>query len=291
MDLEKTTGKPRIDLGDAVGTFMRRGGVKSTIVRALAFVGAGLFVLNFLGFVIPLRQPSLTEDFGDFSRPTTLSYEDAVAQLEALNKADTGTYVAEVNRIFGHAMAHVTLEELERGGPDFYRTRVPPWENYLLYGLSFLRPDTYASYEFCSYEKALERGIGWCGDQATAVVDFLSDQNFKTGFVNLLDERHVVATVEVDDGEWYILDPDYGVTIPLGVEEVSPQAVAPYYARYAGTRNEGVAEVYSRPSVRYGGTEARWARKCPIEKVLYGMKWLLPALLLLPWAACSKSPG
>jgi hypothetical protein len=107
--------------------------------------------------------------------------------------------------------------------------RVPVWENYLLFLLSYLKPDTYRDYEFCSYRMSLERGTGRCGQQSMALVDYLSENGISTGFVTL--RGHVIATAEVSEGEWYLLDPDYGGVIPFDISTAqrNPKSVIPYY--------------------------------------------------------------
>ena len=54
---------------------------------------------------------------------------------------------------------------------------------------------SYVSYELSNYRRALERGIGQCGQQAMTVIGFLQEQGFETAFVYL--NGHVVATAEV----------------------------------------------------------------------------------------------
>ncbi len=112
---------------------------------------------------------------------------------------------------------------------DRYRLRVPVYENYLLYLASYIRPDYFEKYEFVSARKALERGIGLCSQQAMAVRGAMKRNGVPARIVLL--SGHVVVTAEVDRGEWWVLDPDYGVVIPKSISEIErdPEIIRPYY--------------------------------------------------------------
>ena len=180
-------------------------------------------------------------------------------------------------------MAHINPSQIEKNGLDFYRMRVPVWENYLLYALSHLKPDTYLDYEFCSYRRALRRGTGRCGQQSLALVDFLSQQGIETGFVRL--GGHALVTAKVADATWYMLDADFGGVIPfdLAQAERDPASVLPHYWNDAASkRSLHLRFGPENNGLRYGGPEARFGRACRIEYLAYIMKWLIPVTLLLP---------
>lgn len=173
------------------------------------------------------------------------------------------------------------------GGGDFepavyaqYYMTVPAWENYFLHLFSFLKPSTYVSYELSGYRHALERGIGQCGQQAMTVIGFLEEHGFNTGFVQL--NGHVVATAEVAPGEWYVLDPDYGVSIPHSIDELATNRtlVETYYNRFI---ERGPWQLYgTQPNeVTYGGAGMRYPRGSMIEEIAYFAKWAFPIALLL----------
>ena len=253
------------------------------IPKVLGLLGLGLLVLNLIGLALPLRSPDIGPSYADFARPTTTPYEDALDVLEALDDSDTHRFVTEATRVFHYGMAHIEPADIRHNGLDFYRMRVPVWENYFLYALSYLKPDTYRDYEFCNYQKALERGTGRCGQQSMALVGYLSERSIETGFISL--GGHALATAKVGE-EWYLLDADFGGVIPfdLSVAEQDPIRVLDYYwGDAASVRN--LYQLFSpeHNAVRYGGPEARYARACPIEKVVYVLKWIFPVLLITPW--------
>lgn len=256
-------------------------------IRSIASIAAGLGLLlvltNVVGFSVPLRAQDVN-GYRDFAGVETFDFETTMTRLASLTAkgASTSDLVTEATRIFHAGIAHVSRDDIRANGLEHYRMRVPVTENWILYALSYLKPDTYEDYEFCNYKRALERGTGRCGQQSLALVSYLSAQGIETGFVAL--GGHAIVTARVDDSRWYLLDPDYGGVIPFGIDEAAkePESVLQYYWSTAARENR-LDELYATENeVRYGGPEARYARACPIETVAYVLKWAVPLLLLLP---------
>lgn len=261
--------------------------------RFLGLSGILLLAINLSGLLIPLRTPEIDALFADFARPTTLPYSSALSALDNLSKSDLSRseFIEEATRIFHFGIAHIDPEEIEKKGLEHYRMRVPIWENYLLNLLSYLKPDTYRDYEFCSYRKALERGTGRCGQQSLALVDYLSRNSVETGFIGL--GGHAIATAKNENGIWYMLDPDFGGVIPFPLSEAEhdPKSVVPYYWNSAIT-DRNMYELFDAKDnvIRYGGPEARYRRACPIEQIAYIAKWVIPIIALLIWLILAVHP-
>lgn len=247
----------------------------------LAIAGAALMTANVAGLFIPLRSQDI-DGYLDFSHSHTIPATEALDRLAALpTDAPRLATAAEATRIVHEGIAHVFPDDVEAFGYDHFRMRVPVTENWILWGLSFIKPDTYRDYEFCSYERAIRRGTGRCGQQALALVAFLEERGFETGFVAL--GGHAIATVQVEQG-WILLDPDYGGVIPFDLTraEADPGSVLDHYWSPAARQNrlDRLFEATGN-DLRYGGAAARYPRACPIETAAYALKWLLPMLLLL----------
>jgi len=239
--------------------------------------------LNVLGFFVPLRADSV-DGYRDFAGVETLDYATAQRALDELPRIakDKIELVTSATRLFHEGIAHISPRDVEANGLEYYGMRVPATENWILYTLSYLKPDTYRDYEFCSYRRALRRGTGRCGQQALALVSYLSEHGVETGFIAL--GGHAVATAKVDGSRWYVLDADYGGVIPFDIETAQrdPEATLEYYWSDAARKNR-IYEAYGGENhVKYGGPEARYARACPIEHVAYVLKWAVPAGMLLP---------
>ena len=260
------------------------------LLLAAALTGVALLALNTYGLLVPLRAVDI-DGYRDFAGGETLPFDTTIARLEALQESagDTAELVDGATRIFHEGIAHVARQDILARGLDHYRMRVPASENWILYTLSFLKPDTYLDYEFCNYRRALSRGTGRCGQQSLALVSFLTERGLETGFVAL--GGHAIATARVDDRGWFLLDPDYGGVIPFDIAqaEADPESVLPYYWSEAARNNAIHLRYAPENDVRYGGPEARYARACPIETAAYALKWLLPVLLLLPAVAFAQT--
>ncbi len=251
----------------------------------LAGVGAALALallgLNLYGQGQSLRSALVAQAPADFSHDRFIDPAQAWARLAELDVSDRRSFALRASEIIGQSMKHLRYD-----GEDFaerlygaYHLTVPAWENYFLYLFRFLKPDTYKSYELSGYRRALERGIGQCGQQAMTVIGFLEERGFETGFIQL--NGHVVATAEVAPGAWYVLDPDYGVSIPhsLGELERDRALVERYYGRFLD-RNPWRLYGETPNTVAYGGPGLRYPRGSVIEEIAYIAKWAFPAALL-----------
>ena len=231
-----------------------------------------------------MRAAEITDDYADFARDSTLSYAAAIESLEELSarRPPAETFVAQATKIFHYGMAHIPPKDIEEKGFTHFKMRVSIWENYLLFLASFLKPDTYMDYEFCSYKKALARGAGRCGQQSGALIGYLQENDFDTGLVHL--GGHTLATAKVSDNNWYMLDPDFGGVIPFGLEtaQKSPQKVIEHYWNTEPVINRNLPGLYASErgnKTVFGGPEIRHPRGCVIEKISYIAKWVFPLAL------------
>lgn len=251
-------------------------------------VGCGLLALNVYGMSRSLRSPLTAAEPSDFAHPQINEADETWQRLGSLDPLNRTEFAMEASRIIGEAMKHEPFSGSEAPSTSFADSHlvVPVWENYFLYAFSFLHPSIYRAYEFVDHRRAIERGIGQCGQQALAVVGFLETHGFNTGFADL--SRHVVATAEVEPGTWYVLDPDFGLSIPHSVEELAADQslVESYYATFNNAGSDLYRYpwlVYSEypPVVTYGGIRTRRPRGSLIEPAAYLAKWFLPFLLIL----------
>lgn len=273
---------------------------------ALAVAGLALLLLNGYGLSQTLR-PSALHDASSPLCAGTGFRSLKPAEFKEIAGCDPDEMLVRINELARQTIWHMQPETLHSAGiedgdeVDLLHLRVPIWENFVLYGLSYLKPDTYERYEFCDYRRAFERGIGACGQKALAVVSYLHEHGFESGFIDWRD-HHAVALARLGEREWWVLDPEYGITFPYPVEPPVLRDGPPLPAvsralltarpdlrtiRHPdGWMQLAALDLYpsSGQTVRLGGPAARWGRAHLVERFAYVVKWLLPALLLLPFA-------
>lgn len=244
-----------------------------------------ILLLNAIGFLVPLRHPEVN-GYVDFAMTSNRTAEDTLGRLQMLstNRDDLSRqeFVFQATKFIHEGMAHIEPGEVSLKGFEHFGMTVPITENWILWLLRYLKPDTYEDYEFCSYRKAVERGTGRCGQQALALVSYLSQNEINTGFVAL--GGHAIAAAEVSPNEWHLLDPDYGGVIPFDHEQAqkAPERVLPYYWNQDIVLERNLLANYATDNTfKPGGVEARYGRACYIEHAAYVLKWLAPLLLLL----------
>ena len=260
---------------------------RAVLSLPLLVLGLLLLGLNVYGLGQSLRAPFVIAEPSDFSHDRIISADEAWSQLAALDPTDRVGFAMRASEIIGSTIKHLPYDYqavAEDSLAGFYLT-VPPWENYFLYLFRFLRPQTYRAFQFNGYARAIERGIGQCGQQSVAVAGFLESHGYNVGILNLY--RHVVATAEVAPGTWYILDPDFGVSIPHSVEELEadPALVERYYADF----NVRGTPAFRNPTAIYGtrpaefgaGSQSRYPRGSVVEELAYLAKWPFPFVLIL----------
>lgn len=250
------------------------------IRTSLALCAVPMLLLNLYGTFTSLRHENVA-DLG-----VSLSYRDVMRQVAKRPDESSESYVIRLNGLVHRGTAHYWQTK----EPFKYNVRLPVWENYLLYAGGLVRPDIFGgAYELANHRKALERGVGLCSQRTIILVGLLSDQGITAHPVGL--EGHVVARVAVGD-KWYIADPDYGVVLPYDLPELEsdPMLVRQYYSAIDDV--ETVVQVFAPegntiwpPGVRGMYAYHPNAMKVYyVERLSYVGIWVLPALLLLPWA-------
>jgi len=255
------------------------------VLRFFAFVfGLLLSFINVIGLTTGVRSSELMNETATyFVDDLSLSEDEFYAQLAALDANDRSTYLVALTKLISQAVLHYWQPE----GIDRYNIRLPWSENYLLRAWSYLDPKFFAMYEFQDHRRALARGIGLCSQHAIIETGILQEKGIPARLIEL--HGHVVLTAEVEDGHWWILDPDYGLVIPMSLDAAEEHAteVAQLYGE-AGFSDYDVDKVEewfaTRDNIVYdGGAQTYMPAIWLAEQVSYVAKWMLPPLLILPW--------
>jgi hypothetical protein len=248
-------------------------------------LGAALLALNLYGELYSLRRPELAADthlrFGDDLK---LSYAETSQQLRRLKNEADSDYMLRANHVIQDGIAHV---DWERSDTEHYHLRVPIWENYILFALSYIRPGDYRRYHFRDAGRTLERGVGVCGDAANVLSQVLEREGIETRIVAL--PGHVILEADPSDqpGQTWMLDPDFGVATPHTVVELKdrPQLLTEAYrqAGYPQRDLDTLTRLFSKQADVYDNAFAFSPNLTRAESAAYFLKWAIPAgLLLLP---------
>ena len=246
-------------------------------------IGAILLIINIAGLFIPLRNPEIySEEKVGFENDITLTNDEAIKLLaEDLPRKE---YIIQANEVVNQSIAHYWDDE----GIDKYNLRIPFYKNYILYGMSFVVPSIYQKYEFCNYEKAIERGAGICSQHAIALTNILNRHGIESKIIGL--DGHVVSTALVDEtnNEWWVLDPDYGIIISEDIETIerNPKIIESYYLKkYPMETVQLLESLYEEdgnivyPTGVKNYVDCNW-KKISFRKISYIMKWIIPTSLI-----------
>lgn len=246
-------------------------------------LGLWLMGLNLIGLFVPERSDRLRDETATyFVDDLSLGVDDFYQQLAMLDSQNRSEYFIQLSRLISQAILHYWQPEQQAE----YRLLLPWTENFILRALAYINPQFFAMYEFRDHHKAIARGVGLCSQHALIMAGLLAEQGIASRLVEL--QGHVILTAEVEEGRWWLLDPDYGIVLPFSLMEAeeNSQAVAAYYQRagFSDYDVDKLEELFRTPdNVLYDeGAHNYLPWLYVTERSAYVAKWVLPLALLLP---------
>ncbi len=244
-----------------------------------------LFAINLIGLALPLRNPAVYQgiEYAGKIRYLEYSAEEVFAQMNRIEEIDEQypEYVKRLNQLIFDGTVHYWPEFEE---DNAYNLRIPIHENYLIYFINLIQGEN-DNYEFCQAERAIQRSTCVCSQSSKILADILGRNRVRTHIVGL--EGHVVARARVDreTDEWWILDADYGVVIEHDIDEIeaNPELIREAYQAqgYGESTIKNLIDIYGPE----GNETIDINHQCSKENHLYLLKWLIPALGVLPFAS------
>jgi hypothetical protein len=159
--------------------------------------------------------------------------------------------------------------------------RISALQNWILWLMGVLVPSRFQHLEFRNARFALQRGFGLCSQAALALADLLGRARIAAAIAVL--EGHVVVTAQIAPGRWIVLDPDYGVTVPMSLDEIRAQAetvvARTYGADYGAPVVARLAAVYAK-GYRLVPRGPRERMRAELERLAFFWKWALPILFI-----------
>lgn len=247
--------------------------------------GGLLLALNLYGLTRSLRRDDLqTETVMRFPNDLQLSLVETRAQLQRLPDESKSAFGLRATTVVQQGIAHIVWDSplVEK-----YHLRVPPWENYLLYAASFVRPAEFQRYHFTNAERTIQRGVGICGDAACVLSTVLEREAIESRILAFPGHVVVEANLGSETPQWWILDPDFGVTVPGDLKTIyrDPELVIAAYAQagYSEKEIQDLREIFSKPGKRFASAFDFSPKRACFEEATYVMKWALPlSLVALP---------
>jgi hypothetical protein len=251
--------------------------------KILLFVsGLILLGLNITGFFKSMRNPEIyTEKNTSRINDVTIKYPEIKKKLIRQKNETDKDFAIRVNEVINKGFSHYWHNE----GISKYHLRVPVWENYILWAAGSISPSKYRKYEFCNYEKNLERGVGLCSTHSIVVKGVLNDNDIDASLWDIAG--HVVVRAKVGENEWYILDPDFGVVIPYDIPDIEadPEIVRPYYKDMANLYRKNARDPYTTDHVvelyEKKGNHI-YTMNGSFENFTYLAIWIIPLLMIFP---------
>ncbi len=252
------------------------------VLRSLAVLGLVLIGLNIFGFFATVRYREISNNDSWVHSAVTMTPEEFRSEENRKDSESVPEYVTRLTHAMHRTIVNVPLVL----DPNAFR--VPLTENYLLFFSSFLSPARYQQYDFCNTNKALERGIGLCSQQALTMSQILTAYGVKAESIGM--QGHVVTTAQVDPAKdtWWILDTQYDVIMPYSLAQIQkkPTLIRSYYQKAGHDTSiiEMLVPIYGNDNVYFSPpTDLYVQNLCAHEANMYRWIWGIPVLLILPF--------
>jgi hypothetical protein len=214
------------------------------------------------------------------------------------NKENIGNYIVTLNNAINDGILHY-WEWDDDNDPDPYQIeynlRIPFWDNYIMF---ILHGFGKTNYEFYDYKKAIERGVGVCSQQAMLMVDFLQ-KNDVEAYILYLGGKHTVLTTRVNNNEWWVLDPDYGVVLKkdINILKKNPEYIINQYKNKFGNKlsdeqYQDLKDIYTKEEIKICDKESECykylERMRYREYLYYKLIWIFPIFFIFPFLLSLK---
>jgi hypothetical protein len=256
------------------------------IAISAVVIGMLLLSINLYGLSQPIRKPGLgvtDHEMLRFIPEEIWSYERSMKEIDALSRIEHKDVLAsKANDIVNISIIHPQWTWIDRVE---YRQLIPVWENYYLWFLGVVTDmPQIQRYHYANYKRNIKRGIGVCGDAATVYSSILDRYGIENRLASFSD-GHVVVEYESEDGQSFVMDPDFGVELGMSLERINsdPELVRKAYANRGYTTREinTLVRIYGSGFFIFDDTYSFMAKRYIFEEVSYVMKWVAPLILIV----------
>lgn len=265
--------------------------IRNTLKNICLVLGACLFFLNIYGLFVSHQYPFDTAGFAIATEAErTAAYSNSLLMLERARDLPFEQKVATATEAIHSGIMHYWPKK----GASDPGLRVPLSKNFILHFISYFdqflekagyQPYFFTNYQIQNHRDMLERGIGLCDMQSIALAGFLDELGVPASIVCL--NGHVVVAVKYPKGNNYILDPDYGIALPMSLPEAedTPDKVKNHYLAkgYTEKTAQHISALFISKDNKIieGGVERYNPTLYRLEGIANIAKWLLPAILIV----------
>lgn len=258
------------------------------IVRNLFWeIGVVLLSINIFGMFIPLRNPNIYKQETGFIKSATLDAKGAYQVIEKKYE-NVKNYVTDITV----ALSQTFVRYWSDDKINEFNLRVPWYKNYIFFFIEKLGWMANPKYEFCDPKKALDRGVGLCSQMSMTLSKLLWSKGIENVVINLKEHVVVTALVDKEKGEWWVLDPDYGVVLEGNLIDVQTNFDLKYrkvYEKIAFREDivfdreiiiDNIGRIYKNRNYKTD-VDLYINSTCELEQRAYFLKWAIPILSLL----------
>lgn len=242
-------------------------------------IGSGLLLINIYGLFQSIRPAYIEDHELRFPNDQPISYDLALNLLSPKPQESKLAFAKRATQVVAQSLAHIHWEKYE---PEKFNQLIPIWENYFLYFMGkFSGIPEYKKYHFANYKRSLKRGIGLCGDASMTLSQILDKHSIDNTILTY--PGHVLVSTNIDNNN-LILDADFGVIIPLSIQDANEQYqyAASLYADAGYTENDRkfFEQLFKSNFQQWNGVSHFITKKYYFEKISYWLKWFFPLLCL-----------
>lgn len=271
----------------------------NTIFKIIFFcLGSSLLTLNISSIFFTIRNETLDQNGAkelinklnshQNSYNKIINYEESISRLNRSDLTRNEYLIFSTETIHQSIIHYFPSDKINSMK---FNSWIPITENYILYTLGFFH-EKLRTWEIYNYKKAIERGIGLCNQHAIILDQLLKEKGIESKLIGL--DGHVIATAKNEEGLWWLLDPNYGVTVPFSLEDVQkqPSLIEKYYQKegYSKERINKISKMFNANSNFIG--KDWYARNQRYKNIIYSfseyLKWIIPFILIFSCFINSK---
>ena len=246
--------------------------------------------MNIVGCFTSLRNDDIynvKDKHWDIECPSGISltedkFHEELDKIFNNNTLNDSAKVTQTCDLVERGLVHYWFDEKRKE----YNLTIPVYENYILWGMQFINPLMFEKYQMLDWRRTIERGVAICSQSAIAVSEILNENGIESQIVKL--DGHVVSRAKVGNNRFFIIDPDFGVTLPydLDVIQNNVEIIRPFYEAKVCDASDmrRLIDVYNPAGNKIVKNAAIYMEGYgTFGNIAYWLIWIIPIILMFPF--------